>query len=76
MQAARAFYKKYVAVLKFCAFRKSPADPCLMVRRDKLGTVYMALHVDNCYGVGHPNAVKDAIKKISGHFDPRLKMSY
>jgi hypothetical protein len=44
-----------------------------MVKRDKLGTGYMALHVDNCYGVGHPNAVKDAIKQISGHFNLKIE---
>jgi hypothetical protein len=73
VQAAQAFYKKYVAVLKLCGFTKSPANPCIMVRRDKLVTVYMALHVDDCYGVGHPNAVKEAIKQISDHFNLKIE---
>ena len=69
VQAARAFFKRYLKVLKLCGFRQSPADPCLMVRRNKLGVVYMALHVDDCYGLGHPKAVENAIHMIKDHFN-------
>jgi hypothetical protein len=69
VQAARAFFKRYLKVLQTCGFHQSPADPCLMVRRNKLGVVYMALHVDDCSGLGHPKAVKNAIHMIKDHFN-------
>jgi len=73
VQAARAFFMKYLKVLKLCGFTPSPADPCLMVRRNDLGVVYMALHVDDCYGVGHLKALEDAIVQIKGHFNLKVE---
>jgi hypothetical protein len=39
-----------------------------MVQSNKLGMVYMALYVDDCYEVGHAKAADEAIAKISGDF--------
>ena len=33
----------------------------------------MALHVDDCYAVGHPKALEDAIKQISKHFKLKVE---
>ena len=73
VQAARAFFQKYTGILKKCGFTQSPADPCLMCRRNKLGVVYMALHVDDCYAVGHPKAIDEAIMQISAHFKLKIE---
>jgi hypothetical protein len=44
-----------------------------MVRRDKRGSFYIVLHVEECYGVEHPRDVKVAIKQISGHFNLKIE---
>jgi hypothetical protein len=40
------------------------ADPCLMTRRCEKGIVYIALYVNDCYCVGHEEAIQDTITKI------------
>jgi hypothetical protein len=44
-----------------------------MARRDKRGSFYIVLHVEECYGVEHPRDVKVAIKQISGHFNLKIE---
>jgi hypothetical protein len=39
-----------------------------MVQSNKLGMIYMTLHVDDCYEVGHAKAADEAIAQISGDF--------
>jgi hypothetical protein len=77
VQAARAFYKKYVALLKLCGFTKSPVDPCIMVRRDKLGTVYMALHMlTTAMGLDIRTLKKTQSSRSVAISTSRLKLSY
>ena len=33
----------------------------------------MALHVDDCYAVGHPKAIDDAISQVSKHFKLKIE---
>jgi histone deacetylase 1/2 len=74
VQAARAFFKKLIKVLQLIGFTQSKADPCLMIRRNKLGVVYMIIHVDDCYAAGNSKALADAIEGMKGHF--KLKTDY
>jgi hypothetical protein len=49
VQAARAFYKKLMQVLKLIGFTGGLADPCLLSRKGKKKVVHIALNVDDCY---------------------------
>jgi hypothetical protein len=42
-------------------------DPCLFVKNSSLGIVFIALYVDDNLLVGHPKAIKDAIKQMKKH---------
>ena len=73
VQSARAYYKKFTAVLLEEGFTQSAADPCLYVRRDKKGVVYLAMYVDDCLCVGDEEALKDAVKRIGKHFKLKIE---
>jgi hypothetical protein len=68
VQSARAFFKKFKDVLLELGFEQSSADPCLMIRRDKHGVVYMALYVDDIYASGDESALDDSIIGLRKHF--------
>ena len=68
VQSARAFFKKFRDVLLAIGFEQSLADPCLMIQRDKLGVVYMALYVDDIYASGNEEALNDSIIGLRKYF--------
>jgi hypothetical protein len=73
VQAARAFFKKWKLALMDIGFHQSPADPCLMIRRDKSGVVYMGVHVDDIYACGDKEALDDAIIGLKRHFKIKIE---
>ena len=73
VQAARAFNKKLVRVLQAIGFVKSDADPCLFIRKNNGGIVYMIIHVDDIYTVGHPKELADAINGIKKYFKIKVE---
>jgi hypothetical protein len=74
VQSARQFFKKLVECLKNIGFTGGYADPCLMTYRSEKGIVYIALYVDDCYCVGHEEAIQDTIKQIiSRGFDVKVE---
>ena len=62
MQSARQFWKKLVKVLKKLGFKGGYPDPCLMMRRDEDGVIYIALYVDDCLCIG----TRRALRKFAG----------
>jgi hypothetical protein len=64
VQSARQFFKKLVQCLKTIGFQGGVADPCLMTRKYEKGIVFIALYVDDCYCVGHEEAINDTIAKM------------
>jgi transposase InsO family protein len=68
VQSARAFFKRFRDVLLEIGFEQSAADPCLMIRRNKLGVVYMALYVDDIYASGDEAALDDSIIGLRKYF--------
>ncbi len=64
VQAARQFYKKILTVLKEIGFVQSLADPCLMVKRDKGGIVFVGIYVDDCYFLGNPKLIDLTVKQL------------
>ena len=66
-QAARTFFLTWTEVLGKIDFKQSESDPCLYVRNNENGKVYIGLYVDDAYMVGDPKAVfkaKEDIRKI------------
>ena len=57
VQAARQFWKKAVEVLKGIDFVGGQADPCLMTKTSKEGTVHIIMYVDDFLCVGDLNAL-------------------
>jgi histone deacetylase 1/2 len=43
VQSTRAYFKKCTAALKEIGFQQSAADPCLFIRKNELGIVYVAM---------------------------------
>ena len=64
VQSARQFFKILVKALRDIGFKGGYADPCLLTRKCKLGIVFIALYVDDCYCCGTEAAIKDTIEKI------------
>ena len=68
VQASRQYYLKFISVLKKLGFEGGQVDPCLMVRRDETGLIFIAIYVDDCLMVGDKEAVEDTINglKLNG----------
>jgi len=64
VQGARQFWKKLVEILEAGGFEKSKADPCLMTRKNDLGSVFMALYVDDCLTIGDAKAIDSTINHL------------
>ena len=65
VQAARQFYLKFAEILKSLNFTISYADPCLFYREDIYGKLFLIIHVDDCYVVGHPKAIDHLAKELN-----------
>ena len=57
VQAARQFWKKLVKILKTLGFKGGYPDPCLMMKKDHEGIVFIALYVDDCLCIGDNEAI-------------------
>ncbi len=74
--SARAYYKKFMAVLLEEGFIQSAADPCLYVRWDDMGIIYIAMYVDDCLCMGDNKAIRNKIAKIGKHFKLKIKETF
>jgi hypothetical protein len=63
-QALRAWHLKLTAQMESLGFRASVADPSLFVKKAGEETVYVAVCVDDCLGVGKKEAVRETKKSI------------
>ena len=64
VQSARQYFTKFTKSLREIGFVGGNADPCLMMRKDKHGVVYIAIYVDDCLLVGDEEAIDCAITDI------------
>ena len=64
VQAARKYYKFFVKILTGIGFELSKADPCLLVRRNKNGTVYFGVWVDDSLVIGDSKAIDEVIEEL------------
>ena len=75
VQSARQFFTKFVKILKSIGFEQSKVEPCLLIRRSRLGMVMMVIHVDDCFTVGHKDAIEEVINLIKSK-GLELKVDY
>ena len=73
VQSGRYFYKKLIEVLKSIGFTQSLADPCLLMKRDVNGIVYLALWVDDIYAQGHKDALDKLEEDLKKHFQIKVE---
>ena len=70
-QAARQFCKKFVDTIKhkFYGFQVSPADPCMLFKKNELGICIIIMYVDDMLIIGKKEQIEDfASKIIKGFF--------
>jgi len=68
-QAARAFWRKLTATLKYMGYLQSPADPCLYISWTMTGLVIWLTWIDDCLIAGDKKGVQMAKEQIKGRFD-------
>jgi hypothetical protein len=64
VQAARQFYLKFAKILLQLGFEQSYADPCLFYRNTKNGTIYMIIHIDDCYVIGSKITITELVNDL------------
>ena len=64
VQAARQYYKKFIATLRELGFVGGYPDPCLMTRHGKEGVVFIAIWVDDSLLVGDQKAIDKTIEDL------------
>ena len=63
VQSTRQYWKKkFVAILRDVRFKGGSADPCLLIKQDKLGIVMLGIYIEDCLCIGN----KAAIDKVIG----------
>jgi hypothetical protein len=68
VQSRRQYFKTFTSVLKELGFEGGQVDPCLMMKKNDKGIVYIAIYVDDCLMVGDKATIEDVIAglKTSG----------
>jgi hypothetical protein len=61
VQSGRQYFKTFTSVLIELGFEGGQVDPCLMMKKNDKGIVYIAIYVDDCLMVGDKAAIEDAI---------------
>ena len=67
VQAARMYFLKFMKVLRIIGFVGGNADPCMMVRRNGNGVVFIAIWVDDSLLIGHEAAIEQTINDLKAH---------
>ena len=73
VQSARQWWKKFVKILRQIGFEGGYADPCLLVKRDNDGIIFIALYVDDCLCIGKKEAIQKMVNSLRNH-DLKLKI--
>ena len=70
-QAARQYWKYFMAHMQQKGYKRTHADPCLLMKRDNNGTCIICVYVDDCLITGDKRAVEQAKLDIKSKFDVR-----
>ena len=60
-------------VLIIIGFKQSTADPCLFIKKDEHGIIFLAIWVDDCYCLGNLKAIEEMLKKLKEHFNVKTE---
>ena len=74
-QAARQFWKKFVDTIKKepFGFTVSPADPCLLFKKNDLGICIIIMYVDDMLIIGKTEQIEDFASKIQKEFSVKIQ---
>ena len=72
VQAAKHFFKNLKEVLAKLGFNASKADPCLLIKRNEKGIIFVALYVDDCLCVGSKQLIDELKSKIQESFTIKI----
>ena len=75
VQAARQFWKKIVDKMQEGGFKLIEADPCMLYKEDESGVCIIIVYIDAMLIIGKEEAIDDAIKVWSGHFQVKDPIS-
>jgi hypothetical protein len=64
VQSARNYGLKFANFMKSIGFKQCGSDPCLMMRKDQVGTLYVLTYVDDNLVVGDRKAMDKLLKEI------------
>jgi hypothetical protein len=64
VQSARYYGQKFANFMKSIGFKQCGSDPCLMMRKDEIGTLYVLTYVDDNLVVGDRKAMDKLLKDI------------
>jgi len=67
-----SFSKKLKEVLAKLGFKASKADPCLLIKRNEKGIIFVALYVDDCLCVGSKQLIDELKSKIQESFTIKI----
>ena len=68
VQAAQQFFRKLKEVLIKLGFETSKADPCLLIKKDEKGVIFVALYVDDYLFIGSKQQIENLKSRIQGSF--------
>ena len=68
VQAARQWWKKFITTLESFGFKRSPVDPCVLMRQDEDGIIIVCCYVDDALLIGHQAAIDKTKKQIDSIF--------
>ena len=66
VQAARAFGQLFAKIMRKIGFKQSSADPCLFIRKDENGTVFVIIYIDDGFFVGDRPAIDSMVTQLEG----------
>ena len=74
-QAARQFLKKFVNTVKQepFGFQVSPADPCMLFKKNELGVCIIIMYVDDMLVIGKKEQIQDFSSKIQKEFSVKIQ---
>jgi len=64
VQSAREYFRKFITILKKIGFTGGTIDPCLMMRKNQHGIVYIAIYVDDCLLLGDKKAIEKVVEDV------------
>jgi hypothetical protein len=67
VQASRQYFKKFTSILKKMDFTGGQVNPCLMMKENTKGIVFIAIYVDDCLLVGNQGAIDETIAGLKQH---------